>query len=159
MNGAGQRCPCGSGLSLEKCCGPLISANATAASAEALMRSRYTAFTLRESTYLLTSWHSSTRPPELNLAEDDTEWQGLTILKTSTGRSGECDGMVEFVARYRQQGKEGALHERSRFLHEDGRWFYLDGEIEPNAPMKVGRNAPCPCGSGKKFKRCCGASR
>ena len=122
------------------------------------MRSRYTAFVLKESAYLLASWHPATRPLELDLAGDDTSWQGLTILDREAGNPGDEKGVVEFVARYSRQGRSGGLHERSRFLFEAGKWFYLDGEVQPDKAQKTGRNVPCPCGSGKKFKRCCGAS-
>lgn len=117
------------------------------------MRSRYSAFVLMLADYLLATWHSSTRPPTLNLDADETEWRGLQILDTRQGQPGDNHGEVEFVAHF----EGGQLHERSRFVHEGGRWFYVDGDIlPPAAEHKVGRNAPCPCGSGKKYKRCCG---
>jgi SEC-C motif-containing protein len=122
------------------------------------MRSRFTAFVLGDSAYLLASWHPSTRPVELDLGDDATEWQGLTILSAEAGMQGDIKGVVEFAARYCRQEREGVLHERSRFLFETGKWFYLDGDIQPDKPSRTGRNAPCPCGSGKKYKRCCGAS-
>jgi SEC-C motif-containing protein len=122
------------------------------------MRSRYTAFVLGDSAYLLASWHPSTRPAELDLGGDDTDWQGLTILNSEAGMPGDAKGVVEFAARYCRQGREWVLHERSRFLFETGKWFYLDGDIQPDKPPRTGRNVPCTCGSGRKFKRCCGAS-
>jgi SEC-C motif-containing protein len=117
------------------------------------MRSRYSAYVLKNSAYLRDTWHPSTRPQELELGHDDTPWLRLQIIATDKGRAGESEGEVEFAAFYRG----GQLHERSRFVCEGGRWFYLDGEMLP--PLKEerpGRNAPCPCGSGKKYKRCCG---
>jgi SEC-C motif-containing protein len=104
-------CPCGSGLPYDGCCGPLHS-GAPAAGPEALMRSRFSAFALGLEAYLLSSWHPSTRPASLEL--DDTEWRRLQIVDVS-------GDVVEFRASYRG----GLLHERSRFVQEGGRWFYL----------------------------------
>ena len=120
------------------------------------MRSRYSAFVLNEAGYLFASWHPVTRPESLELEGATTEWLGLTILHTEAGGSDDEKGRVEFVASYRQEDREGKMHEASRFVREAGRWFYLDGTIQSEKPVKVGRNAPCPCGSGKKYKRCCG---
>lgn len=115
------------------------------------MRSRYAAYARGDAAYLLATWHPSTRPPTLAL-EEDPAWCGLEIRACAAG---DREGSVEFVARYRDGGRPGALHETSRFVREEGCWYYVDGRIHP-AP-KVGRNDPCPCGSGRKFKRCCGA--
>ncbi|MEN8169749.1 MAG: YchJ family protein [Pseudomonadota bacterium] len=147
-----QSCPCGSGNPLDDCCGRYHSGE-VAPTAEALMRSRYSAYGLKNSAYLRDTWHPSTCPAELNISNDDTPWQRLVIITTEKGGAGEMDGVVEFAAFY--QG--GQLHERSRFLREGERWYYLDGELlPPHTIDKAGRNAPCPCGSGRKFKRCCG---
>jgi SEC-C motif-containing protein len=146
------QCPCGSGKELEACCGRYHAGEA-APTAEALMRSRYSAFVLKLSDYLRESWHPSSCPAELDISDDTTPWRCLVILATERGVEGDSEGVVEFAALY----VGGQLHERSRFVCEEGRWFYLDGEILP--PIKEerpGRNAPCPCGSGKKYKRCCG---
>jgi len=117
------------------------------------MRSRYSAYVLKESDYLRDTWHPSTRPAVLDISSDDTRWQRLEIIATQGGAAGDAQGMVEFTAHYRG----GQLHERSRFVHDEGRWFYLSGEIlPPLQEAKPGRNTPCPCGSGKKYKRCCG---
>lgn len=144
-------CPCGSGKATDDCCGR-YHAGAAAPSAEALMRSRYSAYVLKNSLYLHDTWHPSTRPADLDISHDETPWQRLQIIATAKGEEDDNEGVVEFAACY--QG--GQLHERSRFVREGGRWFYLDGELLPPLEEKVGRNAPCPCGSGKKFKRCCG---
>ena len=157
-------CACGSGRELDQCCGPFLAGTA-APTAEALMRSRYTAFTTRDTDYLRT-----TLAPEALVDYDDAEtmqwageaeWQGLKILATEGGGAGDETGTVEFVARYRLQGKDHVHHELSRFRHEDGRWLYVDGVIGPKPQtrhvVKVGRNDPCPCGSGRKYKKCCGA--
>ena len=117
------------------------------------MRSRYSAYVLKLNDYLRDTWHPSTRPQELDVSADDTPWQRLQIISCEKGGEVDSEGKVEFAAFY--QG--GQLHERSRFVREGGRWFYLDGEIlAPLQEEKPGRNAPCPCGSGKKYKRCCG---
>ncbi len=145
-------CPCGSGRELAACCGPYLAQTALPASAEALMRSRYTAFAMQNWDYL--------RRTELRPDDDaplaDIEWLGLDILATDGGGEGDSEGTVEFVAHYRHGGKPGALREKSRFRRREGRWFYLDGEVPaPVRSAKVGRNDPCPCGSGRKFKKCC----
>jgi SEC-C motif-containing protein len=120
------------------------------------MRSRYTAFILGEESYLLRTWHRSSRPVSVNL-DDGPVWTGLEIRSIEAGGPEDEEGAVEFVARYIAGGRPGTLHENSRFLREDGRWYYLDGDIREAAAAgeKVGRNDPCPCGSGRKFKRCC----
>jgi len=152
-------CPCSSGKPYQACCGPFIAGDAPAATAEELMRSRYTAYVLREVNYLLATWHPSTRPAAID-PETIPAWQGLRIVHTNAGGKGDLNGMVEFIATATDRGTTLRLHEASRFVREDGGWLYIDGEIkeDPAAkqPAKPGRNAPCPCGSGKKFKKCCG---
>ena len=115
------QCPCGSDLSLEDCCQPFISRTASAPTAEALMRSRYTAYCLGNIEYLLSSWHPSTRPEKLDLEDDKTQWIRLKIID-STNNS------VEFIATYRLKGKAHKLHETSRFIFENSNWFYVDGD-------------------------------
>ncbi|ERS11373.1 preprotein translocase SecA [Alcanivorax sp. PN-3] len=115
------------------------------------MRSRYSAFVLNDAAYVKASWHPATRPAPLTL-EDGDQWLGLTVLDSH--QEGE-DGWVHFRATCREGDGFAVLEERSRFLREDGRWFYLDGEHDVR-PLKPGRNDPCPCGSGKKHKKCCG---
>lgn len=122
-------CPCGSGRAYAACCGPCHDGTSPAPSAEALMRSRYSAFVLGNATYLLHSWHASTRPATLDLKDDPTRWLGLKILAHSGGGPDEREGTVEFVARYKAGGKAGRLHEVSRFVREEGQWYYLDGDI------------------------------
>ena len=123
-----EHCPCGSPWPYGQCCGPLH-AGAAAANAEALMRSRYTAFVMRNAAYLLATWHPTTRPEVVDFAGDDTRWLGLEIK--DRWQDGEDRAGVEFIARYRVGGdKAHRLHERSRFAFEDGRWYYLDAEWE-----------------------------
>ena len=147
-------CPCGSGEPFESCCGPLLGGE-PAPTAERLMRSRYTAYTRGDAGYLSATWAPETRPKALDLA-DGPEWLGLAILRAAGGAGDEA-GTVEFRARYRAGGREEVLHETSRFRRDQGRWVYVDGQLhDPPAPTRVGRNALCPCGSGRKYKRCCG---
>ena len=115
-------CPCGSALPYDACCGALHAGGA-APTAEALMRSRYTAFALRDPAYLLRSWHSTTRPRALVL-DPDQEWTGLTVLSAAGGLL-DAEGTVAFRARWRHGGETGVLAETSRFVREDGRWVYL----------------------------------
>jgi len=120
-------CPCGKPADYAVCCGRYIDGGANAPDAEALMRSRYTAFTLGRETYLLATWHPDTRPAELDLDADDTKWLGLNVKKHV--RQDETHATVEFVARYRIAGKGYRLDELSRFVKQDGRWYYRDGEL------------------------------
>jgi SEC-C motif-containing protein len=99
-----------------------------APTAEALMRSRYSAYVLALEPYLLATWHASTRPQPLTLAGDEkTRWLGLEIKRHAM--TGTASAIVEFVARYKIAGRAHRLHEVSRFLNENGRWYYLDGEF------------------------------
>ena len=120
-------CHCGSGKPYAACCGRLHAGAENAASAEALMRSRYSAYVLGLEPYLLATWHASTRPAALHLAEDaGTKWLGLEVKRQQAQDASHAT--VEFVARYRIAGRGHRLHETSRFVREDGRWFYVDGD-------------------------------
>jgi SEC-C motif domain protein len=121
-----RRCPCGSGLTLDECCGRLHDGTATAATAEQLMRSRYSAFVLGGTGYLLETWHPTTRPRTLAL-DDTVRWTGLDVVATTGGGPLETAGTVEFRAHYVAGGSAGVQHEHSRFVRDDGRWRYLDG--------------------------------
>ncbi|MFD8611948.1 MULTISPECIES: YchJ family protein [unclassified Streptomyces] len=117
-------CPCGLTGPYEKCCGRLHSGAAAAPSAEALMRSRYSAFVRRDAGYLLRTWHPRTRPELLEL-DPGMRWTGLEILDTADGSAFHATGTVTFRASYRG----GSLHERSRFERVDGAWVYVDGDF------------------------------
>lgn len=150
------QCPCGSGDSFVNCCGPCLAGSRPAPTAEALMRSRYTAFVRRDWEYLdcthaPETWNHAGEPQEA------LEWLGLEVLSTEAGGEADAEGKVEFVARYRAGNAEGRLHEISRFVRRNGLWRYLDGTFPDSAGKtpKPGRNASCPCGSGKKYKKCC----
>ncbi len=117
------------------------------------MRSRYCAYTLGDSAYISQTWHPDFR--EAFSGDSPTlDWSGLTVEETQAGGPADETGVVQFVARYQLEGKEHQLRERSLFRKLDGRWYYTEAtSLKSN---KVGRNDPCPCGSGRKFKKCCG---
>jgi SEC-C motif-containing protein len=121
-------CPCGSNKRFADCCARYVEGNEPAPTAEALMRSRYTAYTLLREDYLLATWHPSTRPASLGLAEDvPTKWLGLEVKCHEQQDTDHA--IVEFVARYKVSGRAQRLHEVSRFVREEGRWFYVDGDV------------------------------
>jgi len=121
-------CPCQSGKPFDDCCAPLISGELPPETAEALMRSRYTAYTLRDEAYLLATCHPSTRPQSLDFASEPApKWIGLQIRQFV--QTGPDTAIVEFVARYRVGGRAQRLHETSRFKLSHGRWMYVDGDI------------------------------
>ena len=157
-------CPCGSGKTFEACCGPYLSGAAPVPTAEALMRSRYSAFAMKNVDYLHDTLLPETRH-DFNREHvtdwaNNSEWTGLEIRSTEAGGPDDGEGVVEFVARFRVQGKDYVHHETSTFKKQDGVWYYVDGIMgqRPRVAPKVGRNEPCPCGSGKKYKKCCGAA-
>jgi SEC-C motif-containing protein len=129
-----KKCPCGSGDQYAHCCGRYISQPGTAVTAEALMRSRYCAYARKDKQYLLQTWHPSTRPSLMDLDDEvPMQWIGLKILCTEAGGRDDDKGLVEFVALFKVNGRAGRLHEISRFIKEDGRWFYVDGDTAPRA--------------------------
>ncbi|MFC0673598.1 YchJ family protein [Brachybacterium hainanense] len=126
------RCPCGSGDPLADCCAPILDRRRQAGTAQQLMRSRYTAFALRDLAHLLVSWHPSTRPVADELArslEDGTRWLHLAILRIEAGGPFDDQGTVEFRALAKGPGGRVELHETSRFVREDGHWLYVDGDV------------------------------
>lgn len=156
-------CPCGSGSELDACCGPLLKNEKKAETAEALMRSRYSAFVLGNVDYIISSHHPSTNEDLDKEAIDawskNSKWLGLTVVLTSEGSKSDKNGVVEFKAEYVVEGQSICHHEVSQFVKEDDSWFYLDGKVlntpQKRSDKKVGRNDPCHCGSGKKYKKCC----
>ncbi|CAN5150478.1 YchJ family metal-binding protein [soil metagenome] len=127
-------CPCGrtstkpakiQPLPFSACCGPYLNDNIPAPDAEALMRSRYSAFVLERADYLLATWHASTRPATLDFAPG-AKWLGLDVRSHRVLDADHAE--VEFIARCRDAGRATRLHERSRFMREAGRWFYVDGD-------------------------------
>jgi SEC-C motif-containing protein len=160
-------CPCGKGESLETCCGPLIAGKALPETAEALMRSRYTAYATGNVDYILSS-HDPATVGEVDRNNTEAwsksaEWLGLEITKTEAGEAADQEGVVEFVARYKIRGVAIDHRERAIFKKHGPRWVFVDGVELKGPPVrnegpKAGRNDPCPCGSGKKYKKCHGAS-
>ena len=150
-------CLCHSDHLFADCCQPLLDNVATANTPEKLMRSRFTAYTLHQWDYLLKTWHPQTRPDcsieELEGDSKETQWLNLEIINAP--EASDEQGEVEFKAWYRHAGQLHCLHERSRFTHVEGQWLYLDGAVCGKA-VKIRPNEPCPCGSQKKFKKCCG---
>ena len=121
-------CPCGSNKNITDCCLRYLDNLESAPNAEALMRSRYTAFTLQREDYLLATWHKSTRPQSLGLADDvHTKWIGLLVKRHEQQNADHA--IVEFVASYKVKGRAYKLHEVSRFVREEGRWFYVDRDL------------------------------
>lgn len=157
-------CPCGTGLTLDKCCGPYIENKKLPPTAEATMRSRYTAYVLENIDYLFDTHHESTKADlnreEITAWSEEAHWLGLRIIKTDAGSEKDNQGLVEFNCSYELGGKIQNHHEISHFVKENGRWYFQDGrfvhETVRREGPKVGRNDPCPCGSGKKHKKCCG---
>jgi SEC-C motif-containing protein len=129
MNAKTILCPCNNTKPYTICCARYVESNEPAPTAEALMRSRYTAYTLLREDYLLATWHPSTRPLSLGLADDvQTKWIGLEVKRHEQQDADHA--IVEFVARYKVNGRAHRMHEVSRFVREAGRWFYVDGEVE-----------------------------
>jgi SEC-C motif-containing protein len=159
-------CPCGSGRAYAVCCAPLIEGTRQAETPEALMRSRYSAYALQRIPYLARTLHPSERDDfDAEGAarwSRESEWLGLEIVSATGTNPGDQTGMVEFRAHYTRDGATQVHHERSEFRRADGVWYFRDGkpvgapQVRRTAP-KIGRNDPCPCGSGKKYKKCCGA--
>ena len=159
-------CPCGSGNSYPKCCKPYIDGSRTAPTAEALMRARYTAYEKGAVDFIMNTHHPEGREELSREATEEwaksSDWMGLEIVNCVAGGESDEQGTVEFIARYR--GSDRAVvnhHELSSFEKADGQWFFRDARMINNPQKrespKVGRNDPCPCGSGKKYKKCCGA--
>ncbi|HXH30078.1 MAG TPA: YchJ family protein [Bacteriovoracaceae bacterium] len=165
-------CPCRSldqkKLNLEECCGPYLSGKKKAPTAESLMRARYSAYAVKNIDYIDTTQivvnNEVFNKEEALTWADSSEWSGLEIKKTQKGQAEDQTGIVEFVAHYKDKasGTELKHHETSLFQKDKGEWKFKEGQIHGAQPQKrlepkVGRNDPCPCGSGKKYKKCCGA--
>jgi SEC-C motif domain protein len=158
-------CPCGSGLDYLQCCLPYIQGTNNAPTAEALMRSRYCAYVTSEIDYIYHTTHASQRSKfnrEESLAwSRKADWKSLEIVGVESGGPEDNSGAVEFVALYHEKGKAIRHHEIAEFTKEAGRWYFVDGHAPKPVQAirqgpKIGRNDPCPCGSGRKFKKCCG---
>jgi len=158
-----ETCPCGSGAAYAECCEPLITGSRPAATAEQLMRSRYSAYVKAATEYLFETTHPSHRKGYDHKGTkewaENSEWEKLEILATREGGSEDDKGEVEFKAIYRDNGKRVEHHEMAQFRKDGGKWLFTDGRTVGSRPItsnKIGRNEPCPCGSGAKYKKCCG---
>lgn len=153
----GNNCYCGSNLKFENCCQPIIQQLQPAHSAEQLMRSRFSAFYLKDDAWLNQSWDHSTRPKKMAF-DADLKWLDLTIIQTND--IDHLNSNVEFEARYLKAGKVDAIHENSHFIKREKQWLYVDGDYLKTTfkAFKVGRNDACPCASQLKFKSCCALS-
>ncbi len=158
-------CPCGSGNTYDRCCEPFIRGESHPESAEQLMRSRYSAYALEEIPYIHATIHPDSRKDwdeeGARQWSKSSVWNGLKIIQTIAGGPGDDRGSVEFIARFSMRDDRLQHHELADFEKVSGRWYFKDGEmvkpkrVRREAP-KIGRNEPCPCGSGKKYKQCCG---
>lgn len=156
-------CPCASGLPYAECCQPVVAGKKNALTAEATMRARYSAFVKGEISFIKSTYN----PQELEQFDEEgitrwakeSEWKGLEIRQVQKGKETDSEGVVEFIAKYAIGGVQQNHHEISEFKKIDGKWFFMDGKIVGSTVSrttpKVGRNDACPCGSGKKFKKCC----
>lgn len=160
-----EKCPCGSGKKYGECCEPIITGSVPAPTAEALMRARYTSYVVHDIDFIINT--CSHRDAERDIDKESTrkwseesQWLGLSIIRTEKGKESDSEGVVEFVASYNQDGFKDEHHEIAKFIKEAGKWVYESGSMVPTTIVrstpKVGRNDPCPCGSGKKYKKCCG---
>jgi SEC-C motif-containing protein len=153
-------CICGTGRTYANCCAPYLLDKAFPPTAEALMRSRYTAYAVGAIPYIVSTVVSGRRNlyalREVESFSNNNEWLRLEIVEVVAGRAQDQEGIVEFRAWYKDGVKLQCLQERSRFIREDGHWRYLDGTYDGKGwRRRMGRNDPCPCGSGLKFKKCC----
>jgi SEC-C motif-containing protein len=161
-----KKCPCGSDLVDTDCCGLYISGKAKAPTAEALMRSRYSAYVEHAVDYIINTCVRRGKNDidyrQTKNWSEQSSWLGLKIISVEKGGLADSEGTVEFEAVYERDGLKDVHHERAKFKKENDEWLYDDGVVAPQTVVrsspKVGRNEPCPCGSGKKYKHCCGRS-
>ncbi|MEK4033504.1 YchJ family protein [Methylocystis sp. IM3] len=148
------------------CCKPYLEEGKTPPTAEALMRSRYTAFARGDIDYLEETLAPGTREDFDRKAithwARQSQWLGLDVISTENGLETDDEGHVEFIAHFSLEGENYAHRERSLFCKTDGRWYFQEEANRKSQPIvkgaQPGRNDPCPCGSGKKYKKCCGAA-
>lgn len=158
-------CPCGSGQAYAQCCEPIIKGEKEAETPEQVMRARYSSYAKADTDYLQNSLHPDKRddhnPESTRNWAQNSDWHGLEIIRTENGEGDDIEGDVEFQATFTTRGDKEVHHELAHFKKEEGTWYYYEGEpVIPETYIretpKVGRNEPCPCGSGKKYKKCCG---
>ncbi|MBQ4814123.1 YchJ family protein [Pseudoalteromonas luteoviolacea] len=150
-------CFCGQALPFEQCCNLIITGQSKPENAEQLMRSRYSAYCAKNGEYIVNTYAAEKRlehtVEDILLFANQVEFVHLDVINTGQDQNFQY---VEFKASYLDGQQLEVLHERSRFIKEDGKWVYLDGNLFPCEGKKVSRNDPCPCLSGKKFKKCHG---
>ena len=160
-----KQCPCGSGKLFADCCGPVIAGKTAAKTAESLMRARYSAYVMHDIDFIVSSCAHEKGENNIDTEEtrrwsEESEWLGLKIINTEKGGENDTQGIVEFSAAYSRKGLKDVHKEKAEFVKENGRWLYKTGTITPvtivREGKKPGRNESCPCGSGKKYKHCCG---
>ncbi len=157
-------CPCGSGLAFEACCENFLLEKAKPPTAQALMRSRYSAYAMGAVDYLFKTSGPKVRKEfdaeNTKKWSESAEWPGIEILNEQGGGEADESAILEFIAHYSVNGTTFDHHESATFAKKNGGWIFMDGKIYGPDPVrrehpKVGRNDPCPCGSGKKHKKCC----
>ncbi len=156
-------CPCASGRDYSVCCEPIITGRQRAETAEQLMRARYSAHVKVEIDFLYDSTHPDHREgydhKGTRVWAENSQWHGLEILETAQGGPEDQQGEVEFTVRFRDKEGLRTHHERGQFERKQGCWLFTEGVMVKPKPLtanKIGRNDPCPCGSGLKYKKCCG---
>ena len=156
-------CPCGSTKNYNDCCEPIIKGTQPTETAEQLMRARYSAYTKTEMDFVFNSTDPANREgydhDGTKAWAENSEWLGLEIIGTVRGGADDSNGEVEFIARFKENGTLREHHENALFKRKEGVWYFSDGVMVKPKPVtvtKVGRNDPCTCGSGLKYKKCCG---
>ncbi len=156
-------CPCGSDQEYSACCEPIIGGEKTAETAEQMMRARYSAHVKVDVDFIYNTTHPAHREgydhKGTKTWAENSDWAGLQIIETTAGGADDETGEVEFIASFRDKEGKRNHHELGHFVREKGQWLFTDGDMvkpKPVSVTKVGRNDPCTCGSGKKYKKCCG---
>jgi len=155
-------CFCGSNRTYTECCGPYLSGEKIAPTPEALMRSRYSAFAQANVDYIIATMRNPAaadfEPISAKTWAEQAQWLRLEVLQAPPVAENEHKGFVEFIAHYRITNQNHKIHELSEFHLDQGRWYYVNGKsfsASTRPRTKIGRNDDCPCGSGKKYKKCC----
>jgi SEC-C motif-containing protein len=156
-------CFCGSNVTYSKCCEPIIGGVQPAETAEQLMRARYSAYVGAQMDFIFETTHPDHRQGYDHEGTkewaESSEWLGLEIVTTKQGGLKDDTGEVEFIARFREKGALREHHENAQFQKDGEGWYFTEGSMVKAQPItvnKIGRNDPCTCGSGLKYKKCCG---
>lgn len=156
-------CYCGSTAAYADCCEPVINGTQPATTAVQLMKARYSAYVGAQMDFVFETTHPDHRQgydhDGTKEWAESSEWLGLEIIDTKKGGENDTVGEVEFIARFTEKGVPREHHENAEFKKDDGRWYFAEGSMVKNKPItvtKIGRNDPCTCGSGLKYKKCCG---